>query len=452
MTITLPPPESPDAIVNVSTIIDDSPVRPLHVSVFTLCTLCVVIDGFDVQAISYVAPAIIQDWGIAPALLGPVFGGGNLGVLIGQLAVPMVADRIGRRPVLIAGVLFMSALTFLTAFATTVPQLLAVRLVAGVGFGAVIPNAFALIGEYVPARLRVMLLTWSAIGFTAGAALGGFLAAWVIPRFGWQAVFYLGAAAPLVLAGAMFVWLPESLKLLVLRNRAGSGPYIAHWLRRLDPAKVPAGEVRFIVTEAPLPGVPVAQLFREGRGGFTTLLWVVNFMNLLMVFSLSNWLPTVVRGLGYSVSTAALAGTTLQVGGILSPFLFAWLIVRRGFSPVLTAVFAVATVAVVAIGRPGLSLQALLAIVFVAGACVMGAQANINAMSGSFYPTSLRATGLGWGMGIGRAGAIVGPVVAGAFIALQWSTSVIFLALALPAVISMAAMAALRWVPQGPRT
>ena len=452
MTTTLPRPDSPDATVNVSAIIDDSPVRPLHVRVFTLCTLCVMIDGFDVQAISYVAPAIIQDWGIAPALLGPVFGGGNLGVLIGQLAVPMVADRIGRRPVLIAGVLFMSAMTFLTAFATTVPQLLAVRLVAGVGFGAVIPNAFALIGEYVPARLRVTLLTWSAIGFTAGAALGGFLAAWVIPRFGWQAVFYLGAAAPLVLAGAMLAWLPESLKLLVLRNQAGSAPYIARWLRHLDPAKVPAGEVRFVVSEAPYPGVPVAQLFREGRGGFTTLLWIVNFMNLLMVFSLSNWLPTVVRGLGYSVSTAALAGTTLQVGGILSPFLFAWLIVRRGFSSVLAAVFAIATVAVAAIGLPGLSLQALLAIVFVAGACVMGAQANINAMSGSFYPTSLRATGLGWGMGIGRAGAIVGPVVAGAFIALQWSTDQIFLALALPAVISMAAMAALRWVPQGPRT
>ncbi|MBM3777584.1 MAG: MFS transporter [Acidimicrobiia bacterium] len=447
----MPPPESPATTVNVSTVIDNAAVGPLHVSIVTICTLCLVIDGFDVQAISYVAPAIIQDWGIAPSLLGPVFGGGNLGVLIGQLAVPIVADRIGRRPVLIAGVVFLAAMTFLTAFAATVPQLLAIRLVAGIGFGAVIPNAFALIGEFSPARLRVTLLTWTAIGFTVGAALGGFLAAWIIPRFGWQTVFYVGAAAPVVLAGALYVWLPESLKLIVLSDRPGSTPYVARWLRRIDPAQVPEGDVRFVVSETRHAGVSVAQLFREGRGGFTTLLWIVNFMNLLMVFSLSNWLPTVVQGLGYSVSTAALVGTTLQVGGILSPFLFAWLIVRRGFSPVLTIVFAVAALATAAIGSPGLSLPLLMAIVFVAGACVVGGQASINAMSGAFYPTSLRATGVGWGLGIGRTGAIVGPVVAGIFIALQWTTGSIFLALALPAAVSMAAMAALRFVPQGPR-
>ena len=430
--------------LNVSEIIDNSEIRALHVVIFLLCTLCMIIDGFDTQALGFVAPAIIQDWKISPALLGPVFGASNFGVLIGQLTFTVLADKIGRRPVLIGGTVFFAVMTILTGRATSISELLVIRFIAGLGLGSVVPNATALIGEYSPRARRVAMMTWLGIGFTAGAALGGFVAAWMIPRYGWPSVFYIGGASPLVLAAVMSVYLPESLKLLALRGREADRRYIARWLTRVDPRVAVSGDTVFMVPEVAKRGVPVRHLFGEGRARFTLLLWVINFMNLLELYSLANWLPTVVRGAGYSTSTAVLVGTTLQVGGTLSPFLLAWLITKKGFAPVLTVTFAIATLAVATMGQPWLSLGMLLVTVFIAGACVPGAQPALNTLSGTFYPTSLRSTGLGWGLGIGRVGSIVGPVIAGWFIAAHWPTQAIFLTLAVPALIATTAVVMLR--------
>ncbi|MBM3778610.1 MAG: aromatic acid/H+ symport family MFS transporter [Acidimicrobiia bacterium] len=435
-------------MLDVAAIIDGARVRALHVQVFALCALCMMIDGFDVQALGYAAPALVEDWGIEPGVLGPVFGAGNFGVLIGQLTFTILADRVGRRPVLIGGVSFFAILTLATGFVTSVQALLALRFVAGLGMGSVIPNVTALISEYSPRRSRVTMMTWVGTGFNVGAAAGGFLAAWLIPRYGWEAVFFFGGGAPLLLVACMVVWLPESLKLLALKRRPSDNAYIARWLRRVDPSVTVPDTATFAVTEEQRKGVPVAQLFRDGRARFTLLLWVMNFMNLLALYSLSNWLPTVVRGAGYDTSTAVLVGTTLQVGGTLSPFLLAWLIVRRGFIPVLAVTFGIATVAVALIGTPGLSLALLVGVVFIAGACVPGSQASINALSGTFYPTYLRSTGVGWGLGVGRVGAIVGPMLTGLFITMQWSTQRIFLSLAIPAFITMLATISMAWTTQ----
>ncbi len=385
---------------------------PLHVRIFVLCVLCMIMDGFDVQALGYVAPALIREWNVAPALLGPVFGAANFGVLIGQLSFTMLADKIGRRPVLVGGTLFFALATLVTARVDTMSELLAIRFVAGMGMGSIIPNATALVGEFSPPRLRISSMTWLSIGFTAGAALGGFVAAWLIPDFGWRSVFYVGGSIPLVLSVVMFLWLHESPE--------------------------------FVARKESRPGLPAIYLFRDGRVTATVLLWVVNFMNLFNLFSLANWLPTVVARAGYSTSTAVLVGTSLQVGGTISPFFLTWFILRRGFVPVLTVAFAIATISVAMIGYPGLSLVLLTAVVFVAGATIVGSQPSLNALAGSFYPTYLRSTGVGWALGIGRAGSIVGPVLAGQFMALKWTTQDIFLALAIPAFVSAIAMFSLR--------
>ena len=155
--------------------------------------------------------------------------------------------------------------------------------------------------------------------------------------------------------------------------------------------------------------MPAVHLFRDGRGVVTVLIWVVNFMNLLVLYSLSNWLPTVVTAMGYDAQIAVWMGLWLQLGGTIGTFGLAWLIARGGFMPMLTATFAVATVSIALIGQPGISLLLLGVIVFVAGWAIIGGQPGLNALSATFYPTYLRSTGLGWGLGIGRIGAIVGP-------------------------------------------
>ena len=432
----------PASRVNVADVINNHRIGSLQMATFAICLLCLVMDGFDVQALGYVAPAIVRDWNVASAALGPVFGAGNFGVLVGALGFSVLADRVGRRPVLIAATLFFSAMTLLTARAGSVQQLLALRFISGIGLGGIIPNATALVGEYSPRRSRVTLTMAITVGFTAGAAIGGFVAAVLIPAFGWRSVFYFGGAIPLAIALAMIIWLPESLQFMVLSGAPRRR--IARWLVRIDPSAPIDTSVEFIVPEEKRTGAPVAHLFREGRAAVTVLFWIVNFMNLLNLYSLSSWLPTVARDAGLSTSTAVLVGTVLQVGGTIGTFGLAWLVARRGFIPMLAASFAVACVSIATIGQ-GLPLAMLFLIVFVAGWCVVGSQPGINAFEADYYPTYLRSTGIGWGLGIGRAGAIVGPVLAGIAMGRHWSTRDIFLAAAVPALISAIAMLSMPW-------
>ena len=427
--------------VNVSDLLETTPIGPLQIRVFTLSMLCLIMDGFDVQAMGYVAPALIREWGIGGPALGPVFAAANFGVLLGSLIFSMVADKIGRRPVMVVATFFFSVLTIATAYSQDLTQLLWLRFISGIGLGCIIPQATALVGEFSPKKSRVTLMMCITVGFTVGAAIGGFVAAWLIPAFGWRSVFIFGGAVPLVIAVAMATSLPESLQFLaVQKKRTGA---LVKWLRQLDPRLNIDERTVFVANEGSKAGVPFVHLFRDGRAAVTLLFWVINFMNIMMLYSLSNWLPTLVTGMGYSQQTAVLVGTVLQVGGTIGTFGLAWLIARRGFVPVLTFTFALAAISIAFIGQPGISLVALVVLVFIAGWCVVGGQPGLNAMSGSFYPTYLRSTGVGAGLGVGRAGGIVGPYVGGMLLAQQWSSQELFWAAALPAIVSTITVATL---------
>lgn len=429
--------------VNVSDIIDNSKMRGFHWGIFFLCLLCLIMDGFDVQALGFAAPVIIQEWNIPNSALGPVFGIANFGFMIGSL-FSMVADKIGRRPILIGATIFFSCFTILAGMTNSVSQLFAIRFIAGLGMGCIIPNAAALIGEYSPLRFRASFMAVITVGFSAGAAIGGFVAALLIPYFGWRSVFYFGGTIPLVVALVMIFTLPESLQFSVLRGKKLHR--VANWLKRIDPDVTIEPGAEYVVSEENRSGVPVVHLFRDGRTVATALFWVVNFMNLLNLYFLANWMATVVRDLGYPTSTAVLVSATLQVGGTVGGLALAWLIARRGFIPVLVLNFALACVTIAMIGLPGISLGLLYGLVFIAGWCVVGGQPALNSLSGTYYPTYMRSTGIGWALGIGRIGAIIGPVLGGQFMAMQWSTQNIFYAAAVPALISTLAMLSLRWV------
>jgi AAHS family 4-hydroxybenzoate transporter-like MFS transporter len=216
---------------------------------------------------------------------------------------------------LIGTAVFFAVMTLLTARAASVEELLILRFIAGIGLGSTLPNATPLVGEYSPRRLRIpMMMILTGAGFTSGAAIGGFVAAWLIPAFGWRSVFYIGGSVPLVIALLMYFWLPESMQFMVLRNK--SKEKLREWLKHIDPTISTSANTEYVVHEEARGGVPVIHLLREGRATVTILLWVVNFMNLLNLYSLSSWLPTVIRNAGYSTSSAVLISTMLQIGGI----------------------------------------------------------------------------------------------------------------------------------------
>jgi AAHS family 4-hydroxybenzoate transporter-like MFS transporter len=435
--------------VDVSQVLDNNKISPFQVGVFILSALCLILDGFDVQALGYLAPAIIKDWQLAPAQMGPVLSAALFGILVGSFLFSMIADRIGRRPVLVFATLFFAVVTLMTARADSIGELRFIRFIAGIGLGGIMPNAVALVGEYTPRRLRVLMMLVVTNGFNLGAVIGGLVSAWMVPSFGWRSVFYVGGFIPLVIGLMMFLWLPESLQFLVLRANASAK--VAAWLNRIDKKVHVDANTNFVVREEKGKGVPILHLFYEGRALGTLLLWVINFMNLLNLYFLAGWLPTIVSS-SYSLRASQLVGTTLQIGGVIGTFLFSWLIGRLGFIPVLGTAFFTACVSIAMIGQPALSLTLLFIVVFVAGFCVVGGQGAINALAATFYPTHLRSTGVGTGLGIGRVGGIVGPYVAGALVGAGWAPREIFYAAAIPALISAITMVSLRWAMKSQKT
>lgn len=364
-------------------------------------------DGFDVQAMGFVAPAIIQTWGVSKASLGPVFGAGLFGMLVGSLALSALADRVGRRPVMLGATLFFGCGMLATTRVTTIGALEAIRFVTGLGLGAIMPNAMALAGEHSAAESRVTMMMLVSCGFTGGAVIGGLVAAALIPAYGWQSVFYVGGAFPLALGALMVRGLPESKEFVAQRAAA---------VKRAS--------------------APVVQLFRDGRTRTTLLLWGVNFLNLINLYFLANWLPTITTSAGMSTSTAVLLGTMLQVGGVVGTVAMGPVIDRVGFRRVLVPVFAVAAVAIALIGRAGLPAPVLFGVVTAAGLCIIGGQPAVNALAASYYPTSLRSTGIGWSLGVGRIGSILGPTLGGELIRREWSNASIFATVAVPAAAS----------------
>jgi MFS transporter, AAHS family, 4-hydroxybenzoate transporter len=413
--------------VDVAGFIDQQPVGGFQVGLLLTCAAVLFLDGFDTQAIGYVAPALAKEWGLTKAALGPVFSAGLFGLMIGALVFGPLADRIGRKNIIIFSTLAFGVGTLVTAFVQDVGTLLAIRFLTGLGLGGAMPNAVAMTSEFSPHRRRATMVMIMFCGFSVGAALGGLLAAALIPQFGWRSVFVVGGVAPLLLVPILALRLPESVRFLALTGRAPER--VAELLARINPKAAFAPGTLFVVHEPGLAGLPVLHLFRDGRMLATLLLWVVFFMSLLDLYFLSNWLPTVLNDLGASVSAAALIGSMLQVGGVVGTFALGSVIDRFSFRA-LALVYFIAVFAVGAIGQLGHSVVFVTMAIFAAGFCIVGGQIAANALAATFYPTSIRSTGVGWALGIGRVGSIIGPLVGGALLTMKWSTGEVFMAAA----------------------
>ncbi len=419
------------ASIDVPDLIDQQKVSGFQIRVLALCAAVVFMDGFDAQAIGYVAPSISKLWNLPPGALKDVFAAGLIGLMLGALIFGPVADRIGRKGVIIFCTLAFGACTLLTVTADSVESLLIWRLITGFGLGGAMPNAIALTSEYSPHRSRATMVMVMFCGFSLGSALGGIFAAQLISRFGWTGIFWLGGLLPLALVPVLLVALPESIKLLALKGTEDD--HIRYILSRINPALRFGPESSFTAHEERLGGFAVRHLFRDARAVGTVLLWIMFFMNLLNLYFLANWLPTVINDAGLSVELAMIITSLLQFGGMVGALFLGWLIDR--FSPfrVLAGAYLVAGFFIGCIGFSGSTIGFIIPAVFGAGFCIVGAQIGVNAMAAAYYPTSIRSTGVGWAFGIGRIGSIIGPWVGGLILSLQWQTSSLFLTAVGPA-------------------
>src|SRR6476659_10089552 len=274
------------SLVDVAGYIDQQPVGGFQIKLLLTCAAVLFLDGFDTQAIGYVAPSLAKEWSLSKGALGPVFSAGLFGLMIGALTLGPLADRIGRKKIIIFSTLAFGLGTLATAFIQDVNTLLAVRFLTGLGLGGAMPNAIAMTSEFNPRRRRATMVMIMFCGFSVGAALGGLLAAALIPQFGWRSVFVVGGVAPLLLVPILAVRLPESVRFLALTGQANAR--VAELLALISQKAALAPATRFVVHEPGPAGIPVLHLFSAGRTRVSLLLRVVFFLSLADLYFLTQ--------------------------------------------------------------------------------------------------------------------------------------------------------------------
>lgn len=418
--------------LDVQSFINQQPLSRYQWRVVMLCFLIVFLDGLDTAAMGFIAPALSQEWGIDRASLGPVMSAALIGMVFGALGSGPLADRFGRKGVLVGAVLVFGGFSLASAYATNVDQLLVLRFLTGLGLGAGMPNATTLLSEYTPERLKSLLVTSMFCGFNLGMAGGGFISAKMIPAYGWHSLLVIGGVLPLLLALVLMVWLPESARFLVVRNRGTDK--VRKTLSPIAPQVVAeAGSFSVPEQKAVAARNVFALIFSGTYGLGTLLLWLTYFMGLVIVYLLTSWLPTLMRDSGASMEQAAFIGALFQFGGVLSAVGVGWAMDRFNPHKVIGIFYLLAGVFAYAVGQSLGNITVLATLVLVAGMCVNGAQSAMPSLAARFYPTQGRATGVSWMLGIGRFGAILGAWSGATLLGLGWNFEQVLTALLVPA-------------------
>jgi len=413
--------------VDVGALIDTRGIGHAQWLVIVLCGLVALLDGLDLQSIGLAAPIIRQQLHIPPQSLGLIFSAALAGLAIGAFALGPVADRIGRKGVLIVSTIVFGCFTIGTAYTGTFTQLLVCRFLAGLGLGGAMPSFISLASEYVPTKHRaaIVSLLWAA--FPLGGVVGGLMASRMIPAYGWHPIFIVGGIIPLLIAFLLIVALPESVAFMI--NRGRPGPRIAHTLRRMFPGLAVTDDAVFVMRREESGRVAVGELFAAGRGFGTVLLWVAFFFAFMILVTNSSWSPSLLRNLGVPVERSAVALAVFNFGSLFGSAAAGALI--AAFGPVwvlgLTMIGGAIAYGLVGFAAPSIADITIAQAAF--GVLLGCASSGLIALAAIYYPSAIRSTGVGWATAVGRFGSFVGPLVVGALLAHHWPVHTIFAAI-----------------------
>lgn len=434
--------------VDVRVFLDEHQFSSFQWIVFCLCFVVVLLDGFDTAAIGFVAPSLLKEWSVEKSALGPVLSAALFGLAAGAVFAGPLADRFGRKFMLVISVLVFGIACLGSAFSADLRQLTALRFVTGLGLGAAMPNAVTMMSEYCPQRLRSTMTNMMFCGFPLGAACGGFLAAWMIPHFGWRSVLQFGGAAPLLLTVLLLFLLPESVRYMVAHGYPPAR--VRGVLNRISTSAAAAQS--FVIVEPEQTaganssiGVVLSPALRVG----SVMMWLTYFMGLVIFYALINWMPILFKDAGLEPQKATLIAALFPLGGI-GAILFGWLMDRFNANLIIAVGYALTAAFIFAIGQATGNLGTLVVVVFLGGALMNTSQSSMPALAAAFYPTQGRATGIAWMLGIGRFGGIAGSFLVAELTARQLTMGQIFAVVAVPGII--AALALLIKHAAGPET
>ncbi len=421
--------------IDITEIIDQARFNRFHWSVIWVCALLLIFDGYDLFIYGVVLPVLMDEWGLSPVQAGALGSYALFGMMFGAFIFGPLADRIGRKKGVIICFMIFSLATFFNGFATSVTEFGIYRFLAGLGCGGLMPNAVALMNEYSPKRSRGTLVALMFSGYSLGGVLAAGMGIYMLPRFGWQSMFF-AAAVPLLLLPLLMWKLPESVGFLLRQNKEDVA---RRMLQKVEPSLVLDEQVQLIQPTQKAGAVPVLDLFREGRLLGTLMIWLAFFCCLLMVYALGSWLPKLMANAGYSLGSSLSFLLALNFGGMFGAILGGWMGDRFGLPRVMTWFFALAAVSISLLGFKS-PMLALYGLIMIAGATTIGTQILLYANAAQYYPLVMRSSGLGWASGIGRTGAIVGPFLGGTLMAMALPLKMNFLVFAIPGVIAALAI------------
>ena len=416
--------------VLVDDLIDERPFGLFQASIFAICFLIALMDGANVQVMGLSAPLMAVDLKLTPAQLGPLFAGSEFGFMMGALLLGPLADRIGRKTVLVACAWLFGLASLGTVAAPGFAALLTLRVVTGIGLGGAAPCLVSLATEYVSQRYRgrVASLLWAAM--PAGGVIAGFAASVVIPQYGWKSMFYLSGIVPIVAAILVLLFVPESVRLLILSN--ASQQRIERIIRRLAPSRSFGDAVRYATHEHQEKGLPVKHLFMDGRAPFTALLWLAFFLNFLALIATLAWTSTLLRSAAMPVADAATVIGWNNVGGTIGVAIAGAVMERLGTYRFLALIYTVGAIALALTGICAPHTASVALCSGLTGLFVGGATSGLIAIATIAYPTAIRSTGVGWGLAAGRFGGASGPVVVGALVAAGFPVAQTFIVISAP--------------------
>lgn len=417
--------------------IDEARFGGFHWLILIVCSMLMIFDGYDLFIFGVVLPKVMTEWGLTPVQAGTLGSYSLFGMMFGALLFGMLADKVGRKKGIVLSFVVFSVATFMNGFATNTTEFGIARFMAGLGCGGLMPNAVALINELAPQRRRNLLVTLMFSGFSLGGVFAAGLGIYLMPKFGWQIMFFAGAL-PLLLLPFVILYLPESIGFLIRKNR---NKQARDMLQKISPEREPidpSAELVIIERKTVAKGT-VLDLFTEGRLVGTVAFWVAFFCCLLMVYALGSWLPKLMNNAGYSLGSSLSFLLALNFGGAVGAILGGWLGDKYDLGKVIVLFFVVAVISISLMGYNS-PMPVLYTLITIAGATVIGTQILIYAAVAQFYGLAYRSTGLGWASAVGRTGAIVGPILGGFLLAMQMPLQANFIAFAVPGVVAAFAM------------
>jgi MFS transporter, AAHS family, 4-hydroxybenzoate transporter len=412
-------------------LIDNSPISGLQYATLFVCFVMNMLDGMDVLVMSYTAPAIAKAWSIGPEKLGVVFSSGLLGMTIGAILLAPMADKVGRKNLIIISAIIMGCCIYATSYAPNVTSLIFFRFISGLGIGSMLATTAALTAEYTPNQTKDFWVSFVISGYPIGAVISGLVAARVIPQNGWQYMFKLAGIASLVTLPLILFFLSESIEFYIKAQPNNALQKLNKILNKMGQSSInnlPNKEIKTTI-------IPVKNLLTSHYQRPTLQLWLGLFMAFAALYFMTSWIPKLASIAGLSMKLSIYAGTVFNVGAFFGIITQGYFSSKFGLKKTIGIIFICTAILMFSFFLFIGSDYMLLLLAFL-GFGIQGGFVGLYAVAARMYPTEFRTTGVGYAMGAGRVGSIVGPLLGGVLIGAGLSVSANFMVFAIPALLA----------------